>query len=109
MTEREVVTMRDYIDTKIEALEKATTLAKETMERRLEGMNEFRDALKDQNTTFITRAEYENLCKEVQELRESRAELSGKADQKSVNTTFIIAILGVVTAFVGILLRLLGI
>ena len=75
------ITLKDYFDARIDSvekiaelntlavsdlskattdsIEKSTNLAKEDMERRLEGMNEFRTQLKDQTATFINRGEYD--------------------------------------------------
>lgn len=65
---RPTVTMKEYVDMRIEMLEKINQIRDEnikdnvnkanaTMDRRLDGMNEFRDALKDSNATYITRSE----------------------------------------------------
>lgn len=51
-TEREERTKERF-----EAIAQATTIARASMEHRLAGMNEFRDALKDQTAAFVTRQE----------------------------------------------------
>jgi len=43
-----------------ESVEQATELARTQMEARLEGMNEFREQLKDQASKFVTREELES-------------------------------------------------
>ena len=53
------VSLKEHIESRLQALEKATEEAKKTLEKRLEGMNEFRSQLKDQAGTFITRVEFE--------------------------------------------------
>lgn len=65
----EHISLRDYVEARIDALEKATTIAKEAMEGRLAGMNEFRDTLKDQASRFFTRQEMEDKIKVIDELR----------------------------------------
>ena len=45
------------IDIRYEAIQDATELARKAMEKRLDGMNEFRDTLKDQAGKFVTRSE----------------------------------------------------
>lgn len=45
------------IDLRFDANEKAIDLARRDMERRLEGMNEFREQLTNQATTFLSRTE----------------------------------------------------
>jgi hypothetical protein len=42
---------------KFTSMNKAVDTAKESMEKRLDGMNEFRDTLKDQASRFVTRTE----------------------------------------------------
>jgi len=54
----EFVTLKDYIDTRLSAMDRATEQAYRTMESRLEGMNEFRNTLRDQAGQFVTRTEY---------------------------------------------------
>lgn len=115
---KETVALREYfdmkicklekiVDAKIIALKEATTLAKETMDSRLEGMNEFRAALKDQSITFITRNEFsiivEKLQLEIQLLKEFRAELKGKASQNQSNISLIIAFAGLALGVLAML------
>ena len=55
------IDLRSHFDTVInlrfEGIEKATDLARASMEKRLDSMNEFRDTLKDQASKFVTRTE----------------------------------------------------
>ena len=68
------------------------------LEKRLESMNEFRLQLKDQAGTFFTKNEHEvymsSVEKDLRVLRESKANLEGKASQSSVNVALIISLLG---------------
>ncbi len=93
----EYISLKEYIDTCLEARDKATEVAYENMQHRLDGMNEFRQSLRDQNQTFLAKTEYcvwkETVDADIRTLRESRAELAGKADQKRVNTYMIITII----------------
>lgn len=88
----EYVTLRDYIDLQIEVINKA-----------LGGMNE---------STFITRKEFdafkERIDGDIRSLRESRAEMQGKASQSSVNTAMIISAIGLILAIIGLILRFAG-
>lgn len=108
----EYVSLRDYIDTRLRAIEQASGLSQNALERRLEAMNEIRDALKDQNATFITRLEYkaahDRLVSDIQMLRESKAMLEGKASQSGLNMALTIAVIGLVLSFIGIVMRFLG-
>lgn len=90
--------------------EKAKDAAMTAMEKRLEGMNEFRDQLKDQTSTFITRETYEANRKitqqQIDELRLSKAELSGKASQSALTISYIISVIGIIMGLIGIILSL---
>ena len=72
------------------------------LEKRLESMNEFRAQLKDQAGTFFTRNEHSTYMTSVEKdlriLRESKANLEGKATSLSVNISTTIAIIGVILA-----------
>ena len=106
----EYVTLKDYVDTSLEARDKALEVACDNLDRRLEAMNEIRNALRDQSMLFLTKAEYnvfkETLEADIRSLRESRAELAGKADQKQVNTAMILSVIGVMMAFISIVMKL---
>jgi len=105
------VTLRDLVMSKFEGNDKATQLAYDSMNKRLEGMNEFRDQLKDQASRFITRDEFgiitNRLIEDIRELREGKARLEGKADQSSVNKAFTLSIIGLVVALVSLLTRVI--
>jgi hypothetical protein len=84
----QLLSMERQVNTQIISLKDATTLAKFEMDKRLEGMNEFRNQLKDQSSMFYTKSEHEQFGKRIEDdirsLRESRASLEGKASQNSV-------------------------
>jgi hypothetical protein len=108
----EYVSLRDYFERLIAEQNKATAVAYQSMERRLDGMNEFRDTLRDQGVTYLTKSEYHMahgaIEKDVRELRESRALLEGKASQSSVNFVTVMSVVGLIMGIIGIALRLLG-
>jgi hypothetical protein len=96
-----------YLREKIARLEEqlgaanlALITAQASMEKRLNGMNEFRETLKDQAAQFVTRKEHDFILSDIRELRESRAMLQGKASQQSVIIAYLISI---VSVFLGIL------
>lgn len=73
-----VVGLKEYVDMRFSESEKAKDNAlhnieiarreaQTAMEKRLEGMNEFRDQLRDQATRFITREEYLTGHKPIEE------------------------------------------
>jgi hypothetical protein len=83
---------------------KATDVAKESSDRRLDGMNEFRASLKDQNATFVPRSEYkvqtDKLDHDIQDLKEFKAMHEGKATMGSVYIAYILAALGVIVSVI---------
>lgn len=93
-----------------ELLERFTEQFREEMSKRLETMNEFRAALKDQAGQFFTRVEHDAYQKLVESdlraLRESRAELLGKASQSSANWAFALAFVATAIGLVSLVLRL---
>ncbi len=67
MTKQEEVSLREYIDTRIKALEdrfvaidRSTDLAAAAVMARLESMNEFRTQLNSQASHFVTRSEIDS-------------------------------------------------
>ena len=57
-TVAESVSLREYIEARLEGMDKALNIASAQMNQRLEGMNEFRAQLSGQAQTFIPREEY---------------------------------------------------
>jgi hypothetical protein len=83
------VPLRDYIERRLDDLDRryeqrfadglaAITKAEQAINDRLAGMNEFRDALKDQASRMATRAELEAVGELVSELRRAKAHLDGR-------------------------------
>jgi hypothetical protein len=82
------------------------------LEKRLEIMNKFREAMKDQSVTYIPRNEFvllhDRVLEDIRILRESKATLEGKASTNSVVGVYIISIIGLLVAALDILLRIYG-
>jgi hypothetical protein len=113
---KSLVSMRDYVDlldkerqddldaqkellcVKIESLQLATTLAKENLELRLVGMNEWRQQSRDREDNFVGKTSHADLMKRVNDLELTRATLEGKASQTSVNIAYLLAVVGWVVA-----------
>lgn len=102
-----LVTLKEYVDARFCAIEKATAIANTSMDKRLEGMNEFREALKDQSAKLATRAELDVAQKaievELRGLREFRVALEAKASQQSVYIALVISIVGLAIGIVSLL------
>jgi hypothetical protein len=83
------VALKEYFDRRLEDLdrrlgdrfvqsESAVAKAERTMNDRLNSMNEFRDALKDQASRMATRSELDKVDHAVQELQRAKANLDGR-------------------------------
>ena len=94
------VSLKDYINMQTQARDKAIDAAYKAMEKRLDGMNEFRSALQDQAKTFMPRSESDV---QTQRILDSITEL--KADRINIATMqaklWIIIVVG---AFLTVLL-----
>ena len=138
-----VVGLKDYVDMRFSEAEKAKDNAlhsieiarKEAqgaMERRLEGMNEFRDQLRDQASKFLTRTEYDSGHTPMEEkinskvnwdefksFREqtnvtledykiNKAILATKASMNTVVIGYVFTAITLIVAIISILLRFIG-
>ena len=92
MKEQNNISLKEYFDTVINSVKESIKTAYDGMEKRLEGMNEFRDSLKDQAARFITRDELDT-------------KLAAIDKGKKENITLIVATLGLLVAIVGILMQ----
>ncbi len=83
------VALRDYFEKRLEDLDRriterfassdsAVAKAERTMNERLNSMNEFRDALKDQSSRMATRVEVDKIDEQVRELQRAKANLDGR-------------------------------
>lgn len=108
-TYKDGVTLREYIESRLEAIEKASDLAAKLLDVRLESMNEFRAAMKDQSNQYITRNECgtrkQAVDSDIRILREYKSALEGKASQLYVTITLIISVLGFILGIVGLILN----
>jgi hypothetical protein len=100
------ISLKEYFNYKIQNIEKATSLASASIDKRLESMNEFRSALKDQASKFLTKDEYGLTINRVEidlrSLREDRARLEGKASMSSVYISYIIGLAGIIIGLLSI-------
>ena len=110
----EGVSLREYVDDKLENLEKAIDArfesvtqttnsalasadkanlkAENAIEKRFEGVNEFRAALSDQTHNFLTRKEFDAKWENVEKNRKD-------------NTTLFMAMVGIVISIVSLITR----
>ena len=94
------------IDARFCSVEEARNLALKAMEARLAGMNEFREALRDNQVKFFTKAEHEAYVKatevELRSLQDFKLSLETKASQGSVNIALVIAGIGILLSVISL-------
>ncbi len=59
--ERNIVTLREYFDTRLAAFEKAESLAAAALSARLEHLNALRDDVVKDRSTFVCKAVYDQM------------------------------------------------
>jgi len=105
--------IKELIEDRFEAEEKATTLASETLSVRLELLNNLRTEVTRLGDNYLTKIEFQSFCNnyedykkrsdtDIRSLRESRAEVNGKASQEALNRTTIFAVVGMVIGIIGL-------
>jgi len=91
-------------DLKINALKEATTLAKDSMEIRLEGMNRFREDLREQAKTLYSRQEHDlyaaKVTDQIQNHQSILDQLKGKAEQSAVNIALLLAAIATILSLI---------
>ena len=101
-----IADLRAYIDTRFSEVEKSTSLASSALGQRLNGMNEFRLALKDASSLTMSRTEITAALDRMQitidELNKSRWTLAGMASQKSVTIAMVISIASLIISVLKI-------
>lgn len=111
------VSLEKHINKRLKSMNKATKVALKELNRRLDGMNEFRDTIKDQNAEFIRKSEHDTAHSRIEEdirsLRESRAEISGKASkddlrasEKLANKAILIAAISAVITGISVIVTI---
>lgn len=97
---------KKFFESKFEDLEKRTEQARVGMEKRLDSMNEFREALKDQSAKSPTRIEIDTkidaLEKDIRLLNSFKDALEGKASQSDVNNARLIGYIGIAIGVIGL-------
>lgn len=108
MNTNDRVTLEKYVDTRIEDLERARQQAYSAMEKRLEGMNEFRNTLRDQAGRFITKSDLKVIEADIRALRDFKSSLEGKADQRALTITTVVAVIGTVLSIISIIIAIIS-
>jgi hypothetical protein len=102
--------LEKMMELQFNGMDTAINLARESMEKRLDTMNEFRDSLRDQASRFLPKAEFEasqiRITDEIKILNRSKDILSGKASQNSVILFGIISVTALVVGIMDLLVRI---
>ena len=84
MTEhsQEWISLREHFEALLTSRDEAVAKAESAMNRRLDGMNEFRDTLRDQASRFVTtdvlNVRFDTVMQKVWSLEKSRDNLDGR-------------------------------
>jgi Arc/MetJ-type ribon-helix-helix transcriptional regulator len=81
-----------YMDRRFQSSDEAVQKAERTMNERLNSMNEFRDALRDQASRMATRVEMDKIDDNVQELRRAKANLDGRLLVMSGGVSIVVSV-----------------
>ena len=107
---------REVSDSKFMSIEESRRLAKIEQDKRLDGMNEFRETLRDQASTFVTRRDYDvrhqDLVNRIESAEKvqaaATARLEGRAGLSSwiaPNAPAIISLIVAIAALAVVVLR----
>ena len=107
MNSAEIITMKEYFSSLLREEEKARLAAQYALEKRLDGMNEIRETMRDQASKFPTRDELVSSLRVIEAdlrvLRDFKSTLEGKASQSAVNMSLIIAGIGILFSIVSLI------
>lgn len=90
------------VQTALTAAEKAVAKAETATEKRFEGVNEFRQALSDQTSTFPSRAELDSLRERVTDLATRMDKTEGRSTGLSEGTKLLLQLGGFLIAAIGL-------
>ena len=97
----DIITLREYLESKLEAIEKANDLQSHVYGERFAGVNEFRAALDDYVKTLVTRQELQATLDKL-DLKMDGLEMRIAANQKFIwGLGGAIAVLEIVLRFIG--------
>lgn len=117
--ETKIHNLKEYFETKLTALKElydqilslhqiAIKKAEDAINIRLEIMNEFRAAMKDQANLFITRKEMERIEDNIKTINKWKDAQEGKASQSSVFWAYAISGISLLFGIISLTLRLIG-
>lgn len=104
--QRDIVTLREYLESRLEAVAATMAATEKALEVRLAAMNELRDQINTERGRYVQREEsnkdHRALEADIRDLRESRALLAGKASMASVFWTGFVSVLSLMIALMSL-------
>jgi hypothetical protein len=102
-----MVSMLKYVDTIAANQKEQIEQARASMEKRLDGMNEFRSTLKDQALSYMTRAEWQtahtSMQGDIRQLQAASSTREGSSSGRDASFATVLSIMSLVlTAVIGI-------
>ncbi len=101
------------VDQRFKNQDDAIKIAADSLSKRLDAMNEFRQSLTDQSNKFVTKAEYDQahqrLVEDVKILMDARADWQGQARSQTTMLLLAVAASGIIFGSIGLILRFLKI
>jgi methanogenic corrinoid protein MtbC1 len=101
--------VKELLNSKVADIESQTTNARESMEKRLDALNEIRGAMTDQARMFLPRTEYrashEAMEKSLSEVRDDMMQARGKASQGQFLITAIISVVALLIALLSVIIN----
>jgi hypothetical protein len=96
--------LKAYVDTQVAHEEKARLAFEISLDKRLKGMNEIRESMRDQASKYLTREEFnlgiKALEADIRVLRDSKSLLEGKASQGAVLFTGALGIIAIILSII---------
>ena len=87
------VSLKQYFDLCLKDQSKAIDLARDGMEKRLEGMNEFREQLNRQAASFVTRQELDAKLESIEK---------GRRDNIAIG----LSLIGIIIALISVIFKI---
>jgi hypothetical protein len=107
VTRADIIALREYVDIRFEAQQKAVDKAEIDLNKRLDAVNEFRKQLADETQSFITRNEYGQahsaLVDKVTELTKRIDAAESRSGGLSAGWAYLIGAAGVAALLYGAL------
>jgi len=95
----QITALEAKTDAGFRASNNAVIKAENAVDRRLEGMNEFRESLRDQNAEFVRKVEFAPFATQVNEIVQEQRKLEGRIWGIGATIAMIVTIVQIVIRF----------